>query len=187
MSSRIASAAGLVQKPLDGELRIEQPQVNPEQPVEPRKLHVFQGPSGLLLAGVFHRQGDLAQLLAAGPQSLEPFERLARKRPGDLQQGPLDGGQSLGPGRLGALGVDIPLELGVRPHEAQVGGLDRQHERQRHVCLPTQQGKTGRAKKRQQVPPVQEGRFEVLRQLHGQALWKRSPETLANSPPPPRR
>ena len=59
----------------------------------------------------------------------------------------------------------------MAPEQSDVGGLRGQYQGQQHVGLAAEQGEAPRAQEGQQVPPVQEGGFEVLAELHGDARW----------------
>jgi hypothetical protein len=60
----------------------------------------------------------------------------------------------LDPIRFGGLRIDVSLEFGMRAERPQIQRFRRQHQRHRHIRLPTQRGKPQPTQKEQEVPRI---------------------------------
>ncbi len=105
--------ARLAEESREGELRVEQAEVEPEEPIETGRLHLFEGHFPCGHAGVLQLGGDLPQLGTLVAEGFEAVQKFA----GEGGDNPLEGALAL-LGVFLALGlrrvrVDIGLELGV--------------------------------------------------------------------------
>ena len=132
-------------------LGVEQPQVDPEQPVQAGELEVLERQRlvapGQLFRGP-HLLGDLPQRGAPLTQGLEAAELPRRQRLDDPPK--CLGGEHrvLRAVFLGVDRVDVSLELGVRPDHADVRGLAGQDQGYVDVGVARQQGEAGRPRGR---------------------------------------
>ena len=128
--------AGTLEEPLEHGVRVEQAEIDPEQPVQSGELQVLERlgrGAGAELFGGPHLLGDLSQRQTTIAQTFEAAQQGRRQRPENPVEGLGHDHGSLLPHRLVLLDIYVPLKLRVRAEHSQVGGLARQHQRHENV------------------------------------------------------
>ena len=162
--------AGLLQELRQGVARIEQPQVNPQQTIQAGQLKLVQRHVDGAHAGTLQVHGDCRSSRHWARSDWKRCNASGGSEPRMYCIVCWLATEVSARWRLRLLGIDVALELGMAPQEADVGDLARQHDAaggRRRWPL----NKAGRraAEKGQQVPVIQEGHFQVFAEMHANA------------------
>ena len=168
-----------LQEAIERGLRQQQPEEQPEQPIEARRADLL-GAAALIAGRAADAGGDAAHLEAARVQPLEARARLGRQAAEHRHE--RDRRRRRPRRRAGGLagGVDLRVDRRAEPRHrdepGEVGQLARRDERQQHRRERRQRGRGGAAEQEQQVPPEEKRFLQVVRHpgaLRCRRRWRR--------------
>ena len=179
MSVWMSAGRVFVQKSRKGPLGVQEPQIDPEQAVQPGDLEFLQGQVVGGRAGALQFHGQVPQLGALGAERLVAGPRGPRgERAHDVLEHLLALLRPLGPDGLGLLRVDVGAEFRMGPQEAQVADLAGQQHGQDDVGKAADHGQRRAGRHGQQVPTIEKSGLEIIAHI---AAFYSTPERNCSS------